>query len=370
MTRTWQRWLPALVVPTLIGAGALVNASQAGATVDLPDRTAAQVLAMIGESSVDALSGTLEQTSDLGLPELPTEATGAGGGTGTGGAALELLTGSHTARVYLDGPSRLRVQVLDTLAERDAIRNEREIWLYSSADNAATHIVAPADQAPADESADRTTDEQTMPGHVGTPAEVAEELLAAIDPSTRVTVGTDTVVAGRSAYELVLTPRTTQTLVGSVSIAVDSETGLPLSVAVTARGQDEPAFRIAFTQIDLSTPPAARFEFTPPPGATVTELVPDLPSAIPESGIPGSTTLLGIGRPTVSGSGWDAVVEMPLGLAATVLTDSPLLEQLTHATAGGRVLESALITVLVTDDGRILVGPVPPERLLAAAGTR
>ena len=360
MTRAWSRWLPAAIVPAVIAAGALVSASQAGATADLPDKSAAQVIALVDESTVDAFSGTLEQTSKLGLPALPSSGSGTDGAGASGqAAALELLTGSHTARVYLDGPTRVRVQVLDMLAERDAVRNGDDVWLYSSAGNTATHLVLPGGSAG-----------EHAPDGVVTPAELADEFLTAIDASTVVTVDADTIVAGRAAYDLVLTPRANDTLVGSVSIAVDGETGLPLRVDVAARGQQEPAFQVAFTQLSLGAPAAERFQFSPPPGATVTEqAVPELPAnlAAPATGQPGE---LGIGRPTVSGTGWDAVVELPLGLAAPALTGSAGLEELTQAVPGGRFLHTALLNVLLTDDGRLLAGSVPLERLQASSSSQ
>ena len=100
------------------------------------------------------------------------------------------------------------------------------------------------------------------------PAKLGEKIVAALDPSTRVTIGDDTTVAGRTAYDLVLTPRTGETLVGSVSVAVDSETGLPLRVEVLARGQEKPAFQLGFTALTLTAPSADRFTFTPAPGST------------------------------------------------------------------------------------------------------
>jgi outer membrane lipoprotein-sorting protein len=365
MTRTWRRWAPAVVVPVVIAAGALVSASQAGAAGDLPDKSAEQVLAMVGSASVPSLSGTIEQTSDLGLPALPSMGPDSGVGAGSGvGAALELLTGSHTVRVYVDGPTRFRAQILDPLAERDAVRNGDEVWLYSSASNTATHVVLPAGLA---------AKEPAAPPGSQTPAELARTFLAAIDSSTSVSVGRDTVVAGRSAYDLVLTPRTSGTLVGSVSIAVDSETGLPLRVEIDARGQAAPAFQLAFTDLRLGAPPAARFQFTPPPGATVTEqVVPPMPAAGARAqahapGAPPSGTLPSTAKPTLSGTGWETIVEVPVGDAAATLTASPLLGQVTRAVPGGRSLHSALLNVLLTDDGRLLVGSVPLDRLEAAA---
>ena len=110
------------------------------------------------------------------------------------------------------------------------------------------------------------------PGTVPTPEELADKLLAKLDASTDVTVGPDVQVAGRAAYNLVLTPASEVTLVESVAIAVDGASGLPLGVELKARGQSEPAFSVAFTSLNLDAPDASIFNFTPPPGATVKEI--------------------------------------------------------------------------------------------------
>src|SRR5690625_7978311 len=66
MARTWHRWLPAGAVVALV-AGTVTLTSQAGA-VDLPDRSPAEVLAMLAEHDVEAFSGTFETSAELGLP--------------------------------------------------------------------------------------------------------------------------------------------------------------------------------------------------------------------------------------------------------------------------------------------------------------
>ena len=130
---------------------------------------------MIAQHDEKSLSGTLEQSSEMGLPELPKS----GPGAGTSETAwLELLTGPHTARVYLDGPEKARVQVMDRMAERDAIKNGKELWFYNSKDNTAAHAQLPADTA------DR---HPAHPGTAPTPEELADKLLAKLDASTEVT---------------------------------------------------------------------------------------------------------------------------------------------------------------------------------------
>lgn len=357
MTRLLARWLPAVVVPAVIATGALVGAFQAGAAVNLPAKTPEQVLTLASESQVHDLSGTLVQTSELGLPQLP---TGGPSSNAAASSALDLLTGSHTARIFLDGPANARVQVMDQLAERDVVRHGNDLWLYSSKDNAATHVTLPARAASQGDAA---------PGTMQTPAGLAQRLLAAIDPSTQVSVGRDTQVAGRAAYDLVLTPRASGTLIGSVSIAVDAETGLPLSVEVQARGQDKPAFQLGFTALTLQTPEASLFSFVPPPGATVKEQAPtqhpDKGQMQAKRGAAGAQKA----RPlTVSGTGWDAVIELPAATLPPDLTASPLLAQTMRTVPGGRLLSTALVNVLLTSDGRVFAGSVPLERLQAAAG--
>src|SRR5207237_9763099 len=88
---------------------------------------------------------------------------------------------------------------------------------------------------------------------------------------TAVTVGRSARVAGRDAYELVLSPRDGESLVHQVRIALDAKEHVPLRFEVLADGADKPALEVAFTQVDFRRPDADQFRFTPPPGVTVTE---------------------------------------------------------------------------------------------------
>ncbi|AOT03231.1 LolA family protein [Arthrobacter sp. U41] len=386
MTRKWLRWIPAAAVPAVIAAGALSGSLPASAGDPLPEKTPQQVLLMIAEHGEKSLSGTLEQSSQIGLPELPKSGPGAGSPET---AWLELLTGPHTARVYLDGPGKARVQVLDRMAERDAVRNGNDLWFYNSKDNTAAHAQLPAGAA------DRHVARPGTP----TPGELVDKLLAKLDASTEVTVGPDAEVAGRAAYNLVLTPKSDVTLLDSIAIAVDGESGLPLGVELKARGQSEPAFNVAFTSLKLEAPESSIFNFTPPPGATVEEIpVPDH-QAIAGTPPPDPATAKAAKRPAVTGSGWESVLEFPAGTmalpgrtppqtgapdpeTANPLQPDPsdpegtrsgaaaLLEQAAVAVPGGRLVSTSLVNVLILDDGRVLAGSVPLERLQAAATAR
>lgn len=382
MTATWLRWTPAVAVPAVIAAGVLAGSLPASARDPLPEKTPAQVLAMIGQHQTKSFSGTVEQSSELGLPDVPQVGPTSGAGTGS---LAELLTGPHSARVYVDGPSKARIQVMDRMAERDAVRQGNELWLYNSKGNTATHVTLPA-------AAPNESRSHHMPAGVATPEELAAKMLDKLDGSTEVAVAGDTEVAGRTAYNLVLTPRSDVTLVGSVAVAVDGENGMPLSVEVRARGQQEPAFRTAFSSLTLGAPDASLFNFSPPPGASVKELaVPTKPHSktdrpdknrADKSRADRNKALRGH-APTVTGSGWERIVGIPAPSASGPyaspesgkqpvdrLLNDPLLRQATATVQGGRAISTSLVNVLLTDDGRTFVGSVPLERLQAAAAAR
>ncbi len=383
-SRTFRRWLPAIAVPVVIGVAVVLVPLQASATVDLPEKTPAELLQFAAESPAQPLSGTIEQSSELGLPDLAGLSGSTTGGTtgGTSGNAqpasatgldqlLSLALGTHTARVYLDGQNA-RLQVLDPLAERNVFASADGVWIYDSSTQAATHLTvdqAALDALKADLQAGHAADAGASAA-VPTPETMLNQALAALDPSTAVTVGTDARVAGRDAYELVLTPRDTHTLVGQVSVAIDGQTGTALAASVTARGSDSPAFSVAFTDITFAAPDPSVFAFTPPAGTAVTEKAIPVPSAAELQQAKGDSGTDAAARPIVHGSGWTTVVELPAGAAGAASGPAAgQLDTLTQPVDGGRVLTTSLVTVLFTSDGRVFAGAVDAATLQAAASS-
>lgn len=425
-SRRFARWIPAITAPIVIGAAVVLVPLQANAAVDLPDLTPKELVELASSSDVAALSGTIEQTSELGLPDLSGLTGGMGGSASTGTGAeggggsdgddaasgdgidelLSLVTGDHTAKVYLDG-SHARLQVLDRLGERDVYVTEGEgAWIWDSREQSAVHVTIDraaldALEAEAESHADEARAQlEAEVGTLPTPEEVLDQALARLDETTDVSVGTDGRVAGRDAYELVLVPRDDATLVGDVSVAIDADTGVALAASVTAAGAEEPAFSVAFTDVSFEAPDASVFAFAPPEGATVTEHEVPVPTvaeveqwkadAEPGAGAEAE----GMPRPVVHGSGWSTVVELPAGAGGAALLDgesggaadsdagtgatedaegfgdaATLLDSIAQRVEGGRIISTSLATVLFTDDGRVFAGAVTPEHVLAVASS-
>lgn len=346
-------------VPVAAAAAVAVVASgvlTAEADPPLPAKTAGQLLVDVQGAKVAGLSGTVEQNSDLGLPSLPDM-----GGAGGGSDLTSLLTGSHTLRVWYAGQDRQRVALLGSLGETDVVHNGADAWLWSSETNSATHYRVPAGA--------KGEVEKLPPGV--TPQRAAETALAALDPSTKVSTDGTRAVAGRDAYELVLSPKDNRSLVGQVRIAVDAETSVPLRVELYPRSTgDGPAFSVGFTSVDFEVPGDEQFRFSPPPGVTVTEGV--LPAGGKPTAADRAQAERAAGAIRTVGTGWTTVVVIPGG-AGDRATDSPagaFLEQLPQVSGSwgsGRLLTSALVSALLTDDGKVLVGAVSPDLLYAAA---
>lgn len=421
--------VPAIGVPVAIAVAVLVP-MQANAAVDLPDKTVEELLAFAESSEVDAFSGTIEQRSELGLPDLSGivggMAPGASGGGGEGDAddaasaglddLIALATGSFDANVYLD-EDHARLQVLDRLAERNVYLGPDEAWFVDSETSTATRLTLPegtdlerlkADaEARAEQLADeaRARAEAELPDgeQLPTPQQLLDRTLEQLDETTEVSVGTDGRVAGREAYELVLEPRTDETLVGEIRFAIDGENGAALAASVIGRGAAEPAFSVGFTDVDFSAPDPSVFAFEPADDVTVTEEVVPIPTAEEwaqwqaeaearaegDDGVAPDASAA-VPHPVVHGEGWATVVELDAAAAMAAIAQhegaagdgqvsedaaaAPPAEQLAEASAalealttpvdGGRALQTSLLSVLITDDGRVLAGSVPVDTLV------
>jgi outer membrane lipoprotein-sorting protein len=357
MTVGRLRWLAPLGV---LGASALVAVSpvlSASAAPELPHISAKALLTKALSSRVQALAGEVEVSTDLGLPSAP---AGSIGGSDALLSAV-LAGGTQTLKVWQDGPGRSRVAWLQSGAEQDLYVDGATAWSWDSATRTAEELTAPAGHAAehgAPSTAGRPTTRPTTPGTV------AADLLAHLSPTTSVRVGPSTVVAGRTAYQLLLAPRQSATLVGQVVLDVDSATGLVLGVSVQAVGQKQPALSVSYRRLSLTAPAASVFAFSPPAGATVHRM--SLGGRTAQLGSSRVGSAPAAGTPTEVGTGWTTVVEIPkLALSATERRE---LDLVTVPDQGGRLLSSSLLTGYLSPDGTLYLGAVTPARLLAAAG--
>lgn len=377
-----KRWLPAVIAPAVIGAVAAFPI-QASA-VDLPDLSPEEVMVMMQGAEPVEFTGVVLKTTNLGLPALelssmlseeevermrektPEEFADfvpeviASEGLAQ---AMELITGEHRVRVFV-GETGMRAQILDRMSQRDLIVNQNEMWTYDSREQVATY--ASIDQQKLQEG--RLTLMQQMEkfaGEVGldltNPQAVADYVMSQVGDSSDVSVGLDHYKAGRTAYQLIVKPNSGVSLVDSVVLSVDSETGVPLAATVYSVEQTEPAIEVGFESISFVNQDEALFTFSAPAGAQVLNLneveKPEVESLEkPEyEGV----------EATMVGEDWDSVLIMPATDAEMLseLKNNQLLSSLLKPVVGGLAFETPIMKVLITNDGRIFAGSVSLDHL-------
>lgn len=379
----WAVPVGAVAIAGAVTAGVLISAA-ASASPELPAKTPAQLLTALAARTgpPPPLTGTVVESAALGIPQLPE--------LGNQNSAVSLLAGSHTVKVWYQDPAHLRLSMPVTMNETDVIRNGRQVWLWQSNKNSVTKLTLPARAA----RAQATPEPSQVPL---TPQQAASQVLKAVGPSTRVSVQRTVTVAGQPAYQLVLRPKSSGSLIGRVSIAIDASNNVPLRVQVFARGASSPAFQVGYTAISFVRPAAANFRFTPPAGAKVHPVT--LPSAA-ERQQHSAAKQQAASQVQVIGKDWLSVAVFPAAVLSEVTGGSmagatgqlaqsavpggqpgsgsgetaaiarTLLAAATpvHGAWGsGQLLHTSLLSVLITNDGHVLIGAVTPAVLENAA---
>jgi outer membrane lipoprotein-sorting protein len=364
--------IPLVVAAAMVAAATVSHGLSASGSPRLPGISPLSLLKKMGKPQTQAVSGTVRLTVDIGLPKLPKL-----GGDG-GADPMRLLSGVHYVRVATDnsGPaSRERVAVQDTLSEYDLYRDGSNLWAWDSAHQTARHSSVDAVTSALLSFASPSELAKTFTG----PSAV-ETLLFDTAYSTYQT----TRVAGRDCYVLQITPHTDGTTVGSVLVAVDAATGVPLSVAIYPTGSSSPAIQAQFVTVGFSAAPS-ELHFTPPPGAKVVEeATPELEvsanpvrgagkgwtSAVAIGGVDPQTLIAGLGTnhgaPQPAPKGAAAVLAALAGTPGTPLQSYiRMMMAAGEKTPVGLVWNSRLVSLVFTPDQRLFVAFATPESLEA-----
>ncbi|MFD9033928.1 outer membrane lipoprotein carrier protein LolA [Streptomyces sp. NPDC059567] len=367
--------VPVAVAGVAAATIGLVPALAASGDPDLPEITAQQLIEKIAASETQTLSGTFKVSTDLGLPSVAGLAGSLGGGSGSASAdpqekLTQLVSGTHTLRVAADGPDRQKLTILDGSDEYSLIHNGDDVWGYDSKSNEVFHEKTDgAGKAP----------EKELPA---TPKELADEILKAADGTTSITVGGTAKVAGRDAYQLVIKPKQSGSMVESVKVAVDAQNGTPLKFTLASVDGGKPVVDAGFTKVDFGKPAASTFDFKAPKGAKVTEGGPENEKAPEHLGKEfgkqfGGLGDLGAGEgPNVIGEGWTSIATFDTGAAAPKTDEAPkevqgfldaLGDKVTGKFGSGTVFKTKIVNVLMTDDGKVYAGAVTKDALVDAA---
>jgi outer membrane lipoprotein-sorting protein len=319
-----------LAVAGLVGLGLLAVPAGAGAAPELPPVSPQELVRSVLEAQPGPFNGSVTADNALGLPVLP--------------GMPEASNGTSTARVWSGGEHKGRIQLPAPDSERTLVSDGTTFWSWDSTTREVVTSKADAHR-------------QQHPS--ADPNTAASDLINRLSPSSTLSVDGTAVVAGRPAYELVLAPQPTErTLLREVRIAVDAEKRMPLRLVVLANGSATPALQLGFSDVTFGPQDAKLFTFTPPPGSKVRN---------PAAPGPGGPSV----PPRTVGDGWDTVyvAQHTPGQHQEGQPDLDKIGTPVHGAWGsGRLVTSAVGSVLVTDDGRVAAGAVPEQVLTEALG--
>jgi hypothetical protein len=324
---------------------------------------ATQLRQMIVDSAQKPYTGYAQIQAELGLPNLPelTDVTG-------------LLSGITAVRLWYRSPSENRVDVIDTLGERDVYQTPDGLYTWDYGRNLLTEVVG---------------DEPVRLPRAGdlVPPDLARRILN-LDTTDPVVSLPPRRLAGVTAAGLRLRPTDPATTVAQVDIWADPVTGLPLRIEVTARGQAKPILASQF--VDLSQTDPGDAALSPPIDAAggVSQIgAPNVLSAlgqISRYGLP--PQLAGYQRqpplpdlPTVGlyGTGLSSFVVLPLprdvGSSAIDTATKAGATKLTVTRGRAVLIQIPLLTVLIEQIGygrrTYLVAGLVDHSVLAQAAT-
>jgi outer membrane lipoprotein-sorting protein len=343
------RWLASLAL--LVAVVATVATSVSGVfredtalSVTGPD----QLISQLRAPYPGGYSGTFTSTVELGLPRPVSSVLTAAAPDGA------LLRGSHSMRYWYGGPDRQRVAVITQTSEQDVFRNGSTVWQWDTASRVAQRSTVAA-------SPEGAVPLQLASAAALSPPQLASQILDLVGKDSDTTLRSGVSATDRPTYELVVHPDSAASRIGEVHIQVDGRQAVPLGVQIYSLTDDQnPVLDVSFQTINYARPAGQNFDFVPPAGATIRTSAADAPAAV-------------LDEVTTLGTGWTTVMSYrSSGASGKQLADvaQGLLGDGAHRVKGrwgkGRLLYTPILTVLVTDKGRIVVGAVTADVLYKA----
>jgi outer membrane lipoprotein-sorting protein len=242
-------WLGIAVVAVVaVGVGA-VTAFGGGGSPPPPTALDAAIRQALSAKPVEGVTARVRFTNRVISSDVLPE-----------GAGLGPLISGASGRLWATNDGRVRIELQADAGDTEVLLNGQTLTVYDVNANTVYRAQLPS-RATATDSAD------------------AKPTLAAIDSAlTRlgdyaaISGAEPGSVAGQPAYTVRLEPKDRGGLLGAAEVAWDAARGVPLRVAVYARGQSAPTLELAVTDISYGAVSLSDVAISPPATATVTDL--------------------------------------------------------------------------------------------------
>ncbi len=277
-TASTRRLLGALAgMIAVIVAGAAIAVAATGSGPVPPATSLAQALHTgLAAPKVSGLSADITFTNNL-----------IGSTDFTGDASDPILQGA-TGRLWVSDDGRMRLELQSSNGDAQIVVDRTSFWVSDPTSQTVYEGTLAGDSH---SSSSSSTDS------VPTVATIQSDLNRLMQ-SVDVSGATPTDVAGQAAYSVTVSPKHDGGLLGSAELAWDAVRGIPLDVAVYARGNTTPVLQLQANDISYGAVSPSVFAVSPPAGDTVDRI--STPSSNPTASVTAGARARGR-RPAVTG---------------------------------------------------------------------
>jgi outer membrane lipoprotein-sorting protein len=245
--------LIAVVVATAAGVGVgAISALGGGGSPPPPTPLDTAIHKALSAPRVDGITARITFTNTL----VPSDVL-------PGGVGLGPLISGASGRLWATSDGRLRIELQADAGDTEILLDGQTLTVYDVHANTVYRVQLPAGTMSPD-----------VNGGTHTPPSLAsiDSALSHLGDYAAVSGAEPGTVAGQPAYTVRLEPKDSGGLLGAVEVAWDAVHGVPLRVAVYARGDSSPTLEFAATDISYGAVSASDVTITPPATAKVADL--------------------------------------------------------------------------------------------------
>jgi outer membrane lipoprotein-sorting protein len=171
-----------------------------------------------------------------------------------------LLSGA-SGRLWLTNDGQGRIELQSDAGDTQIVWDSSTLSVYDASSNTAYKVALPQSSTP-----DTTT---TSPAP--TLAEISSAL-AKLAEHANVSEASPEVAAGQPAYTVSVSPKANGGLFGDAQLTWAAANGVPLRLAITAKGDSSPVLELKVTDISFGSVASSDVAIPPPAGAKVVDL--------------------------------------------------------------------------------------------------
>lgn len=173
------------------------------------------------------------------------------------GVSSPLISGA-TGRAWVTDDGRFRLELQSSQGDAQIVSDGKTVTVFDAKSNTVYTASLP-----------NGGKEHAKPEKHHGPPSVAKirRALAKLAKDANLSGAQPTNIAGQPAYSVSVSPKHDGGLLGAASLAWDAARGIPLRVALTAQGSDQPVLELEATDISYGAVPSSALTPPAPPGA-------------------------------------------------------------------------------------------------------